>query len=71
MGMVEVWVKNPVLEKRPADVVLKVDSNDVQKLIELEKELKKRGFDVQVVELREWVWLSSDDIIAPREGAKA
>ncbi len=61
--MVEVWVKNFVLGKRPADIVLKVDSSDVQKLIELEKELKERGFDVKVVELREWIWLSSEDII--------
>ena len=69
--MVEVWVKNFVWGKRPADVVLKVDSNDVQRLIELEKELKERGFDVQVVELREWIWLSSDDIITEADSASS
>lgn len=57
-----VWVKNLVLGKRPADIVLKVDGNSIEELLALKKELQDKGFKVELLEINAWVEFDEGDI---------
>ena len=57
------WVKNILFGKIPANVVLRVDSDSIEKLVELKKELEERGFKVDFVETNAWTLFSDNDII--------